>query len=121
LTTVGLDELRSGPLDGGPICSLTLTTVGPPIQVRKRDSVGYGRFLSLLGEIDELELEGRLVFGRDLRDQLHRRGARCGPYLFELRHHQKDQQQVQQQRDLKGPTKSTSVSSHAPTLASFLP
>ena len=91
------------------------------IEIRKRHLIRNRRLLPLLGEIHKLELEGRLAVGRHLRHELHRRSIRGGPQLLDLRHHQEDQQQMEQQRYLESSPEGTFFLSHVSTLASFLP
>jgi hypothetical protein len=74
------------------------------IEIRQRHLVRHWLLLALIGEIDELELERRLIVGQRRLHQLDRGGVGCRPRALQARRHKEDQEQVNQHRDLQRST-----------------
>jgi hypothetical protein len=96
--------------------------VGAPVEIRERHTIAHWRFLAVIREIDELELErplGLLARRRGLEDR--RGGQTHRPHLLRARNDHEQQQQMQQQRGAERPSEDRTVPLHASTLASSLP
>jgi len=71
------------------------------VEIRQRYLVRDRLLLTLICEIDKLELERPLIVGWRRLHQLDRGGVGCRPHAFQARHRQEDQDQMDQQRDLQ--------------------